>query len=70
MCACVLLFGWNEVTIEIGRILGAAFWDYPGALLLCLGRLWITMWITSAELWITFDVISAVFIEEGADFTD
>ena len=36
--------------------------------------MWITMWInmliTSAELWITFDVISAVFIEEGADFID
>ena len=24
MCACVLLFGWNEVTIEIGRILGGS----------------------------------------------
>ena len=28
------------------------------------------VWITSTKMWITFDVISTVFIDEGADFID
>ena len=85
VCLCVVVWlGWNDSWDRAN--IGAAFWGYPGAFLLCLGWLWvpmwvpmwvpvwitmwITMWITSAELWITFDVISAVFIEERADFID
>ena len=66
MCACVLLFGWDEVAVEIGRISGSV-----------LGLSWGAFIMSGAivdnyvdKVWITFDVISAVFIEEVADFID